>query len=336
MKTYVLAASATVVLFSGCVSRSAAVSPGPITRRTASRLPAQLTLARQVQNAVEAGEGEWQVREWQRKLMRNPQDTDTRLRLADYFNEAGSPELAAEHYRIAGTQRPAEAEIALKLAATLQSRQLSQEALGVLETAASTPELAVNVRVWSQIGVLRDELGLFEKGEEAHRRAIGLEPENGVVHNNLGYHLLQRRRLAEAITSFRESLRLSPRSEVARGNLAAALAGLKESPEARQEALLHWKSMGGPAFAQNNLAAALIEQGDYEGARKALAEALRINPSMPEALGNLRTVAERDGGSPSLQLGKKPVFWSRPLALLRRIFFSAEPAAPVAARRLDR
>lgn len=309
-------------------------SQASVKRSAARQVPP--AFERQVQNAVEAGDGDLEVRAWQRQLMRNPADTETRLRLAARFADHGAPELAAEHYRIAVTHRPADAAIRLRLAAVLESRQLTAEALESLEAALAVPELAANSSLWSQTAILRDELGQEEAAEQAHRRAIELSPSSGALHNNLGYQLLERRRPSDAIAEFREALRLEPRSGVARGNLALALASLKDAPEARREALLHWESMGGPAFAHNNLAAALIEQGSYDAARKELEEALRVNPSMPEALGNLRTVAERDGGSPSVRLKRRPVFWSRPLALLRRIFFSAEPAPPVAARRLDR
>ena len=57
---------------------------------------------------------------------------------------------------------------------------------------------------------------------------------------------------------------------MARNNLGLALANLGET----DQAVANWQSASGPATAHNNLAAVLIEKGNYLSARKELEVAL--------------------------------------------------------------
>jgi hypothetical protein len=84
-------------------------------------------------------------------------------------------------------------------------------------------------------------------------------------------------------------MKASPGSEVARNNLAAALA---DTP---QEAVTQMQSISDPATAHSNLAALLIEQGKYAEARKELELALGYNKGHAAALNNLKLVSELDG-----------------------------------------
>ncbi len=57
-----------------------------------------------------------------------------------------------------------------------------------------------------------------------YERALALDPENAMVHNNVGsYHLYAERNPRRALESFRQSLRLDPANPTAQKNLFAAL-----------------------------------------------------------------------------------------------------------------
>ena len=76
----------------------------------------------------------------------------------------------------------------------------------------------------------------------------------------------------EAAAEFREALRLNPGSAVAQNNLGLALAG----QNATTDAVANWQSAADAATAHNNLAAVLMEKGNYPEARKELQLALAL------------------------------------------------------------
>ena len=116
-------------------------------------------------------------------------------------------------------------------------------------------------------------------------------------------HILQvrhtsRRRsmLQEAAAEFREALRLNPQSTIARNNLGVALAGQPK------DAILNWQSIASPADAHNNMAAVLIETGQYAEARREIDLALSYNRQHSAALNNLRLVSELDGKATEIRV----------------------------------
>lgn len=253
-------------------------------------------LSRQVRNAVDAGDGDLQVREWQRRMATQPDSLETRLQLARHFESRQMPDLALEHYRLALSRFPEDVAARLGAARSLRQMSLPAEAADLLAAAPARKS-----PILSTLGIVQDELGRLSEGEQSHRAALALEPQNDSFHNNLGYNLMLQGCTSDAAGEFRRALALQPRSEVARGNLAHALAG--ENP---QEALLHWESLGGPATAHNNLAAALIEMGRYAEARQELKAAFATGSALPEAMHNLKLVSELDGGPASFELSSKP------------------------------
>src|SRR5260370_4981575 len=74
------------------------------------------TMRRQIQNAIDAGDGDAVARGLRQQLEKNPGDLETRLQLAAHYKKAGSPELAIEHYRLAAERFPDSQKVALLLA----------------------------------------------------------------------------------------------------------------------------------------------------------------------------------------------------------------------------
>lgn len=256
---------------------------------------------RQVLNAVDAGDGDIEVRRLRRRVAAVPSDSAARLALAEHYEKSGYPELAIDHLRQVLASDAAHTTASLRLAATLERMTLREEALSALEAAAVAKSEA-DAALQSAIGIAKDRLGRFADAEQHHRAAVVLASQNDRYHNNLGYYLMTQRRFPEAIAEFETALKLVPRSEVARNNLGLALARSSNGDEMREKALLNWKSAYGPASAHTNLAAVLMETGDYAAARRELAVALSFEKKFAPALRNLRLVSELDGKPASVEL----------------------------------
>jgi len=67
----------------------------------AARPAVARVMARQVQNAVDAGEGDLVIRNLRQRLAANAKDMDARVLLARLYFQRGLTDLALEHYRLA-------------------------------------------------------------------------------------------------------------------------------------------------------------------------------------------------------------------------------------------
>jgi Flp pilus assembly protein TadD len=124
------------------------------------------------------------------------------------------------------------------------------------------------------------------------------------------------KKYADACEEFREALKLNPRSAVARNNLGLALANLDQT----EQAVADWQSASDPATAHNNLAAVLMEKGNYAGARKELETALGYNSAYPAALKNLELVSRLDGHPATLAVKPAASRWRRWKVAFRKFF----------------
>ncbi len=297
---------------SGCArhnsSASAVVTPTPLS-----------AMQRQVKNAVDAGEGDYELRGLRDRVIAEPNSISARLNLARAYAKRGIPELALDHYRLAADRFPASAEAALFVARTLKQLNRGPEGAQSLQNfLTANPQPGPELYSW--LGIIRDDSGDWKDGEAAHREALA-KSDGDYLRNNLGYALLMQGKKAEAAVEFRAALKLNPHSDVARDNLGVALAG---DPT---EAILNWQSLNEPATAHSNLAALLMEQGKYPEARKELAVALQYNRANPAALANIKILSDMDGKSatipePTLSRSR----WARAKAALLD-FWNGSPAA---------
>lgn len=249
------------------------------------------TMERQIQNAIDAGDGDYEAKVLRARLEANPVDVGARLELARHYQQAGFPEVAIEHCRLACERVPESVAAHLALARILDENGRSAEALSGLEKFGA--DTAPGVEVWTWLGLLRDKTGNLSGAETAHRHALALAPGNDELHNNLGYSLLRLERRTEAAVEFRAALKINSRSVVARNNLGQALAG--EPGGDHRDAVLNLQSVTDPASAHNNMAAVLIEAGRFEDARAELTAALGYNSHHAAALRNLGLISELDG-----------------------------------------
>ena len=84
--------------------------------------------------------------------------------------------------------------------------------------------------------------------------------------------------------------------------------------------MANWQSASDPATAHNNLAAVLMEKGNYANARKELQVALSYNNAYPAALKNLALVSRMDGHPATLVLKPAETRWRRWKIAFRRLF----------------
>jgi tetratricopeptide (TPR) repeat protein len=285
--------------------------------RTAPAAPPSIW-DRQVRNAVDAGDGDFRLRVLRERMAAEPDNVGVRVELAKAYGERGYHEIALEVSRLAVARFPESGEAQLSLIRDLREVNRRTEAIAALETylkahSASTAEY------WSWLGILRDESGLWPLGEPAHRRALEITPAADTLHNNLGYNLLMQKKHEEAAPEFREALRLNPSNEIARNNLATALA----HSNAAAQAVATWQSATDPASAHNNLAAVWIEKGNYPEARKELDLALGYNRAHLAALRNLELLTRLDGQPATLRANvvsaRRQSGWSRFGAGLKRV-----------------
>ena len=269
--------ASSALLLAAC-AKHAAVTRAPVLQPT--------VVEREVANAVDAGDGDFQLKQLRARLERDPGDLSARLEIARHYRETGFPEISLEHLRLACERAPESVEAHIELAKMLRQTSQVHQAAATLEEFAAHHE---TVEVWAWIGLLRDESGAWAGGEQAHRHAITLQADRDDLHNNLGYCLLREGKKEEAAQEFRTALRLNPGSVIARNNLGLALAGHPD------EAVLNWQSVADAATAHNNMAVALIEAGKYAEARKEIEIALSYNRQNPAALSNLRLVSQLDG-----------------------------------------
>jgi Flp pilus assembly protein TadD len=278
--------------------------------------PAPLSVwDRQIHNAIDAGDGDYQLRVLRQKLAAGPDNIPIRLELANAYRDRGYPDVALEMGRLAAARFPESGEAELALVRALRDMNRRSEAIDGL-TAFLKAHPQTGPEYFSWLGILRDESGLWPLGEPAHRKALELAPSLDYLHNNLGYNLLMQKKYADAAGEFREALNLDPRSAVARNNLGLALANLGEA----DQAVANWQSASDAATAHNNLAAVLMEKGNYPKARKELEIALSYNNAYPAALKNLELVSRLDGHPPTLAVKPAESSWRRWKSAFRRLF----------------
>jgi Flp pilus assembly protein TadD len=262
-------------------------------RTPAAPAPVQQTaFQRQIQNARDAGDGDYQLRALREKVAASPDDVAARVQLAALYRDRGYPDVALEMCRLAAARFPQSAAVQLALARALRDLNQRPAAIAGLETfLADHPQASAEFFSW--LGILRDESGQWSAGEPHHRKALEQAPAEDYLHNNLGYNLLMQKKDAEAAAEFREALRLNPASLMARNNLGLALA----SQDANAQAIASFESGTDASTAHNNMAAVLIEKGNYREARKELELALGYNRANPAALRNLELVSRLDGSA---------------------------------------
>ena len=302
MKQRVWMAVLAMTAGTSCVSRTQAVRTQPT-----PAAPPETAFSRQIRNAHDAGEGDYALRQARQKVAVEPANAGARVELAKLYLERGYPDVALEICRLAAARFPESDEVQLALVRSLYALNQDAEAIAGLEAFVSAhPPQAPEYYSW--LGLLYDRTGRWGEGEAWHRKAAAMGPAVDYLHNNLGYNLLMQKKNSDAAAEFHEALLLNPSSEMARNNLGLALAHEDQGAQA----VANWRTGSDQATAHNNLAAVLIEQGNYVAARKELEVALSYNKSHPAALKNMELLSRLDGKAATLPSNKTSAsLWER-------------------------
>lgn len=303
---------------------------GPKAHNATPKPPASVGVSafdRQVRNAHDAGEGDLSLALLRRRVAAEPDNVSARLELAKAYGDRGYPDVALEIARLAAARFPDSGDAELLLVASLHALKQPAEAAGSLGAFLKAhPQTAPEFESW--LGILLDASGQWASGEAHHRRAVELAPAAAFLHNNLGYNLLMQKKNSEAAGEFREALKLDPGSSMARNNLGSALAAGNAV-----QAVASFQASSDPATAHSNLAAVLIENGNYAEARRELQIALGYNRTHPAALKNLELVSRLDGGDATLPGPPRQTRWQRFKTGFARLFTGPlETPKPVAAQ----
>lgn len=280
----------------------------PVTAHAPSAVPPIFTdQVRNAHNAIDAGDGDYQLRALRERVAAEPENAAARLDLIQAYRNRGYPDVALEMSRLAAARFPQDEAAQLALVRSLHDQNLRNEAISLLDGYLKAHANA-SAAAFSWLGILYDEAGQWTLGEPKHRDAIRVAPATAYLHNNLGYNLMMQKKNAEAAAEFREALRLDPASQMARNNLGTVLAAENNT----QAAVADWQSGSDPATAHNNLAVVLIEKGNYAEARKELEIALGYNRAHPAALKNMELVSRLDGHAATVPSKEAPgTRWER-------------------------
>ena len=175
---------------------------------------------------------------------------------------------------------PSDSKAAMALADCYTRTHHREEALATYEELKQSQ--ASSASFWFNLGVLRAQNGNEAGAEEAYRQALTINGTDLDTLNNLGVLLFNQKRYVDAQVLFDKLAGLNPSSVAARLSLAACAAKAGDLPKAIDA----WKSalQLDPArvSARIELANALWQTSDFEGAHVEYARVLTSDPNNAE------------------------------------------------------
>ena len=145
-------------------------------------------------------------------------------------------------------------------------------------------------RVFSNYGIILQDLGKLKTAEIVTRKAIELNPNFAEAHSNLGIILKDFGKLEEAKSSLSKAIKLKPDYINAHYNLGSILSDLGKLKEAE---ISTKKAIDlNPTFANahSNLAIILKDQGQLKEAEISARKAIELNTNFAEAHSNLGSI----------------------------------------------
>ena len=139
-------------------------------------------------------------------------------------------------------------------------------------------------RVFSNYGVILNEMGKSKDAEFSYRKAIKLNPDYADAHLNLGNILIDLGKLQEAEVSTRKAIELNPNFAKAHSNLGNILRNLGKLQEAELSYRKAIKLNPDYANAHYNLANSLELLGKRETAKKHWEKAIELEPKEDKSM----------------------------------------------------
>ncbi len=131
------------------------------------------------------------------------------------------------------------------------------------------------------------QAGRLAEGEQAARRAVGLQPTLAAAWNNLGILLQESLKLDESRASLERALALQPGDPQTLNNLANTFKRLGLAAEAESRWLAALDLRPDYAEAYSNLANLYTDQGDFGRAEAMAMRAIELSPRLTDAYINL-------------------------------------------------
>ena len=194
---------------------------------------------------------------------------------------------AITELRLAVNESPDHAFILSTLTIALLRANRWQEAMETIRTAlAKEPDDAYNYWVLTLVWLERNHL---KEAEESIKQAIELDPDDADQHGLQARVHFERNRFAEALAAADAGLALDASNDLSLTYRARALMALGQKDEAH--AVADTLLSENPEDAWNHCLRGdqLVEQGNYEAARKHYLEALRLDPRSEVARYGLAT-----------------------------------------------
>ncbi len=156
-----------------------------------------------------------------------PECPDARIFLASLKQKQTQYTEALQLYRSVKTGNPRMLYFAqVQSGWILMALNRPQEAIDTLRKASVY--FPNNPDAYIQMGMVYDRLNQFDKANQAYQKALELDWNLALAHNNLGVNLAQSGKLREADKHFDEALRINPQYESARRNSTSVKRALKE------------------------------------------------------------------------------------------------------------
>jgi Tfp pilus assembly protein PilF len=135
----------------------------------------------------------------------------------------------------------------------------------------------------------------YGSGKDAAQKALAINDNNAVAHNNLGFALLAQGNVDHAVVELRRAISLDPRYALPHVNLGLALSKKGLSDEAISEYRRASQLDPNTALAHNNLGFALKEQGKIDEAVIEYRRAISLDPKFSFPHNNLGSALKDQG-----------------------------------------
>jgi tetratricopeptide (TPR) repeat protein len=210
--------------------------------------------------------------------------------------EKSNPQGAVEAFKAAATFHPRDPEPHLSAAMVLEG--LKQYAAAEQEyRAASDLDPKSSDAVAGLVNVYM-ETGRLAEAEPVLRKYIALDPQSATAHVQLGRVLAALGKTEEATTELQQGLQLKPGDPIATRELADLLLQAKKPAEAEQLLRPLLQAQPNDAGLHYALGRTLLYGGKTQEAQQEFLTAIKLNPKMGEAYGDLAIAADRNQNYP--------------------------------------
>jgi protein O-mannosyl-transferase len=145
------------------------------------------------------------------------------------------------------------------------------------------------------LALTRHQIGYWQESETLLRHTLAVSENNGMIQRNLACALLDKGQIDEAISHFREFVRLRPELGNSHYNLGIALYKKGQLDEAIHQLQETIRLEPDDADAHHNLGTAFYQQGRIGEAISQFRETVRLQPDRAEAYNNLGTALGMQG-----------------------------------------